>query len=158
MVFYSTKQLVFLDSEKNREKRGERESLLYTFQSLSLSLSLLRDLVSLTGDTLIAMGVDELFSSIDWEREAYPAYEDFVSLPFFVLFFLAIRFFLDRYVFEVRRRFLGSFELVSLIWEIGNWMIIGTSGKYSFLCLSIANLLVKIGRSALISPRSSVIA
>ncbi|XP_020114736.1 ASC1-like protein 1 [Ananas comosus] len=56
------------------------------------------------------MGVDELFSSIDWEREAYPAYEDFVSLPFFVLFFLAIRFFLDRYVFEklARRLIIGK--------------------------------------------------
>ncbi|KAL5553569.1 hypothetical protein UlMin_040970 [Ulmus minor] len=36
----------------------------------------------------------------NWEQESYPAYEDFLILPFFVLFFPSIRFFLDRFVFE----------------------------------------------------------
>ncbi|RWW25838.1 hypothetical protein GW17_00009809 [Ensete ventricosum] len=44
----------------------------------------------------------EAFRSMSWEQESYPAYEDFLALPFFVLFFPTIRFFLDRFVFEVR--------------------------------------------------------
>lgn len=40
---------------------------------------------------------------IDWEQEAYPAYQDFAALPFFALLFLVVRFFLDRFVFEVSR-------------------------------------------------------
>ncbi|KAK8967730.1 hypothetical protein KSP40_PGU013983 [Platanthera guangdongensis] len=42
----------------------------------------------------------QLWSSLDWEKESFPAYEDFVALPFFVLFFPTARFFLDRFVFE----------------------------------------------------------
>lgn len=38
---------------------------------------------------------------IDWEAESYPAYPDFAAIPFFVVIFLAVRFFLDRFVFEV---------------------------------------------------------
>ncbi|XP_051181649.1 ASC1-like protein 2 [Lolium perenne] len=38
--------------------------------------------------------------SIDWEAESYPAHADFAVLPFFVAFFLAVRFLLDRFVFE----------------------------------------------------------
>ena len=43
-----------------------------------------------------------LLPEVDWEREAYPAYDDFLALPAFVLFFPTVRFFLDRFVFEVR--------------------------------------------------------
>ncbi|KAK3442848.1 hypothetical protein EUGRSUZ_B03093 [Eucalyptus grandis] len=45
----------------------------------------------------------------DWERESYPEYGDVAVLPFFVLFFLIARFFLDRFVFET----------------VGRWMILG---------------------------------
>lgn len=38
---------------------------------------------------------------VDWEAEAYPAYGDFAVLPFLVAFFPAVRFLLDRLVFEV---------------------------------------------------------
>uniref|UniRef100_A0A5B7CCZ5 TLC domain-containing protein n=1 Tax=Davidia involucrata TaxID=16924 RepID=A0A5B7CCZ5_DAVIN len=41
---------------------------------------------------------------VDWESESYPLYEDFVVLPFFVLFFPTIRFILDRFVFEYLAR------------------------------------------------------
>ncbi|KAG4165832.1 hypothetical protein F383_30930 [Gossypium arboreum] len=46
------------------------------------------------------MGLIQFIKSIDWEQEAYPAYEDFVVLPIFALFFPSVRFFLDRFVFE----------------------------------------------------------
>jgi hypothetical protein len=52
------------------------------------------------------MGLGEaarrLLAAVDWEREAYPAYGDFLALPAFVLFFPTVRFLLDRFVFEVR--------------------------------------------------------
>lgn len=40
---------------------------------------------------------------IDWEQESYPTYDDFAVLPLFALFFPSVRFFLDRFVFEVPR-------------------------------------------------------
>ncbi|GJN21442.1 hypothetical protein PR202_gb08914 [Eleusine coracana subsp. coracana] len=48
--------------------------------------------------------------AVDWEQEAYPAYDDFLALPFFVVFFPTVRFFLDRFVFErvARRLILGK--------------------------------------------------
>ncbi|KAF8389864.1 hypothetical protein HHK36_024381 [Tetracentron sinense] len=46
------------------------------------------------------MGLLESLGSIDWEKESYSFYEDFAVLPFLVLFFPSIRFFLDRFVFE----------------------------------------------------------
>ncbi|THU67545.1 hypothetical protein C4D60_Mb05t25780 [Musa balbisiana] len=46
------------------------------------------------------MDVIEAFRSMSWEQESYPAYEDFLALPFFALFFPTIRFFLDRFVFK----------------------------------------------------------
>ncbi|XP_009356486.2 ceramide synthase 1 LOH3 [Pyrus x bretschneideri] len=46
------------------------------------------------------MGLTEYLRTVDWEEEAYPAYEDFVILPLFVLYFPTVRFFLDRFVFE----------------------------------------------------------
>ncbi|XP_051122401.1 ASC1-like protein isoform X2 [Andrographis paniculata] len=49
------------------------------------------------------MGPLEMFSSIDWERESYPDYQDFTVLPFFIIFFPTVRFFLDRFVFELGR-------------------------------------------------------
>jgi hypothetical protein len=45
---------------------------------------------------------ERLLAAVDWEREAYPAYDDFLALPLFALFFPAARFLLDRLVFEVR--------------------------------------------------------
>ncbi|CAD6225142.1 unnamed protein product [Miscanthus lutarioriparius] len=41
---------------------------------------------------------------VDWEAEAYPAYGDFAVLPLLVAFFPAVRFLLDRLVFEVLAR------------------------------------------------------
>jgi hypothetical protein len=38
---------------------------------------------------------------VDWEKESYPAYGDFAAIPFFAVFFLVVRFLLDRFVFEV---------------------------------------------------------
>ncbi|RCV07024.1 hypothetical protein SEVIR_1G214600v4 [Setaria viridis] len=51
-----------------------------------------------------------LLAEVDWERESYPAYDDFLALPAFVLFFPTVRFFLDRFVFErvARRLILGQ--------------------------------------------------
>ncbi|KAI3872416.1 hypothetical protein MKX03_029053 [Papaver bracteatum] len=57
------------------------------------------------------MGLMELMNSpIDWERESYPVYQDFVALPLFAVFFPSVRFFLDRFVFEKlgRRLILGA--------------------------------------------------
>nr|CAB3447042.1 unnamed protein product [Digitaria exilis] len=53
----------------------------------------------------LGAAVGRLLAEVDWEREAYPAYDDFLALPAFVLFFPTVRFFLDRYVFEVRPPF-----------------------------------------------------
>ncbi|KAJ9547111.1 hypothetical protein OSB04_019654 [Centaurea solstitialis] len=39
-------------------------------------------------------------SSIDFEHESFPAYQDFLFLPLFAIFFPALRIFLDRLVFE----------------------------------------------------------
>jgi ceramide synthetase len=40
-------------------------------------------------------------AQVDWEAESYPAYGDYVVLPILVAFFPALRFLLDRFVFEV---------------------------------------------------------
>ncbi|KAF0893950.1 hypothetical protein E2562_033369 [Oryza meyeriana var. granulata] len=47
---------------------------------------------------------------VDWEAESYPGYGDFAVLPFLVAFFPAVRFLLDRFVFEAlaRRLVLGK--------------------------------------------------
>lgn len=52
----------------------------------------------------------DLLSSINWEEESYPAYEDFAALPLLVLLFPAVSFVLDRFVFEkvARRLIFGS--------------------------------------------------
>ncbi|KAM0929033.1 hypothetical protein ACQ4PT_001867 [Festuca glaucescens] len=44
------------------------------------------------------------FPLVDWEAEAYPAYGDYAVLPVLVAFFPALRFLLDRFVFEVLAR------------------------------------------------------
>lgn len=38
--------------------------------------------------------------TLNWENESYPAYKDFVAVPFFAVLFPTVRFFLDRFVFE----------------------------------------------------------
>jgi hypothetical protein len=64
------------------------------------------------------MGLGEaagrLLAAVDWEREAYPAYDDFLALPAFVLFFPTVRFLLDRFVFKVRLP-LPSFVFPSIV-------------------------------------------
>ncbi|KAM1326874.1 hypothetical protein PS2_010972 [Malus domestica] len=53
------------------------------------------------------MVLTEYLRTVAWEEEGYPAYEDFVILPLFVLYFPTVRFFLDRFVFEkLGRRFI----------------------------------------------------
>lgn len=47
------------------------------------------------------MELTQLLRSINLEEESYPNYEDFIALPFLVVFFPIFRFFLDRFVFEV---------------------------------------------------------
>lgn len=47
------------------------------------------------------MGLIEGLRSFNLLEESYPAYEDFLLLPFFALFFPSIRFCLDRFVFQV---------------------------------------------------------
>ncbi|CAN1297743.1 hypothetical protein LINPERPRIM_LOCUS23569 [Linum perenne] len=64
------------------------------------------------------MGFLEFLKSVDWEHESYPAYEDYVVLPFFAVFFPTVRFFLDRFLFEVLvPHFLLWFQLT---WDLGN--------------------------------------
>ncbi|XP_058112378.1 ceramide synthase 1 LOH3 isoform X3 [Magnolia sinica] len=56
------------------------------------------------------MGLMDAISAIDWEKESYPLYEDFVFIPIFAVFFPSVRFFLDRFIFEkcARRSILGK--------------------------------------------------
>ncbi|XP_050258322.1 ceramide synthase 1 LOH3-like isoform X12 [Quercus robur] len=56
------------------------------------------------------MGVLNSTSSINWEQESYPMPKDLVLVPLFALFFLSLRLFLDRYVFEnlARRLIFGK--------------------------------------------------
>ncbi|XP_023876327.2 LOW QUALITY PROTEIN: ASC1-like protein [Quercus suber] len=46
------------------------------------------------------MSLTAILSSIDWQYESYPTYEDFLILPFFALLFPSVRYFLDRFIFE----------------------------------------------------------
>lgn len=47
------------------------------------------------------MGIPGSSGLGNWESESYTQAEDFVALPFFVVFFPAVRFFLERCIFEV---------------------------------------------------------
>lgn len=46
------------------------------------------------------MEFTQALSTINWEQESYPDYQDFVAVPVLVGFFLTARFLLDRFVFE----------------------------------------------------------
>ncbi|KAJ9547203.1 hypothetical protein OSB04_019746 [Centaurea solstitialis] len=48
----------------------------------------------------MALLLQAALSSIDFGHESFPAYQDFLILPLFAIFFPAVRFFLDRLVFE----------------------------------------------------------
>uniref|UniRef100_A0A5B7AAH9 Putative ASC1-like protein n=1 Tax=Davidia involucrata TaxID=16924 RepID=A0A5B7AAH9_DAVIN len=63
------------------------------------------------------MGLVEFVRSIDWGKESFPEYEDFVVLPFFVLFFPSVRYLLDRFVFEKlgRRLIFGKGQQMQLV-------------------------------------------
>lgn len=90
------------------------------------------------------MGFVDLLGSIDWEHESYPKYEDFIVLPLFALFFPTVRFFLDRFIFEVPFRFIyvfcstGSFIVARFIM----FLDVRSNGQAYFLmfCLSIVLL------------------
>ena len=56
--------------------------------------------LSFHSDAMTTMS--SLSLSLDWHNESYPAYHDFYLLPIFALFFPSLRFFLDRFIFEVR--------------------------------------------------------
>ncbi|KAI3744249.1 hypothetical protein L1987_57326 [Smallanthus sonchifolius] len=61
------------------------------------------------------MGLLDILSSIDFEHESYPTYEDFALLPLFAVFFPIFRYLLDRYVFEgIARRLMFGKELQKL--------------------------------------------
>ncbi|CAL9041682.1 ASC1-like protein 1 [Musa acuminata AAA Group] len=67
------------------------------------------------------MALIEAWRSIDWERESYPAYEDFWAMPFFALLFPAVRLFLDRLVFEkLARRVIQQNSIEKLKVEVDN--------------------------------------
>ncbi|KAL9253103.1 Ceramide synthase 1 LOH3-like protein [Drosera capensis] len=46
------------------------------------------------------MGLVDFWKRIDWEAESYPAYEDYLVIPLFAVFFPTVRYFLDRFVYE----------------------------------------------------------
>lgn len=48
------------------------------------------------------MGFRESLSIFDWDQESHPKFEDFLALTVFALFFPTVRYFLDRFVFEVK--------------------------------------------------------
>lgn len=74
---------------------------------------------------------------VDWEAEAYPAYADFAVLPFLVAFFPAVRYLLDRLVFEVISCFLHFFFG-------GSWIRIVVVG----CVISLSRIVVSCGRTA----------
>lgn len=55
---------------------------------------------------LVELFLGSTSAPVDWEAEAYPIYGDFAALPLLVAFFPAVRFLLDRLVFEVISCFL----------------------------------------------------
>ncbi|KAF8688741.1 hypothetical protein HU200_042220 [Digitaria exilis] len=56
---------------------------------------------------LVELFLGSSSAPVDWEVEAYPTYGDFAVLPLLVAFFPAVRYLLDRLVFEVlARRFI----------------------------------------------------
>ncbi|CAN1140619.1 hypothetical protein LINPERPRIM_LOCUS24952 [Linum perenne] len=67
------------------------------------------------------MGFAEILDSIDWEHESYPAYEDYIVLEALAFFFPTVRFFLDRFVFEVRSLLLMNLLALSLIIRCGGY-------------------------------------
>nr|CAB3453259.1 unnamed protein product [Digitaria exilis] len=50
---------------------------------------------------LVELFLGSSSAPVDWEVEAYPTYGDFAVLPLLVAFFPAVRYLLDRLVFEV---------------------------------------------------------
>lgn len=48
----------------------------------------------------IEMDLVDFWRRIDWEAESYPAYEDYLVISLFAVFFPTVRYFLDRFVFE----------------------------------------------------------
>lgn len=54
-----------------------------------------------TTTTMTVMDWIHRLNTIDWHHESYPDYQDFYLLPCFALFFPSLRFFLDRFLFEV---------------------------------------------------------
>jgi hypothetical protein len=47
-------------------------------------------------------GGGDFFSWPNWDEESYPDIQDLVLIPLFAILFLTLRFFLDKFVFEVR--------------------------------------------------------
>lgn len=66
------------------------------------------------------MGIAEFTRSIDWEQESYPELRDFAVLPFFALLFPSVRFFLDRFLFEVQfnAEFILGIWFYSFVWQL----------------------------------------
>ena len=58
------------------------------------------------------MGSYSSSAQVDWDAESYPVYGDYAVLPILVAFFPALRFLLDRFVFEVNCLAASLFGLV----------------------------------------------
>ncbi|CAN4088306.1 unnamed protein product [Withania somnifera] len=54
--------------------------------------------------------------SVDWEKESFPEYHELIFLIFFALFFPALRFLLDRFIFEAlaKRMIFGKNAVVNI--------------------------------------------
>jgi ceramide synthetase len=61
------------------------------------------------------MGVLGINNLIDWESESYPVATDFIAIPLFAVFFLSVRFVLDKYVFEVSSYYSLTFLLLVMV-------------------------------------------
>lgn len=73
----------------------------------------------------LEMGFFEKIRFVDWEEESDPVFGDFAFIPLLAVFFPTVRFFLDRFVFEVFRSdsfcfflFLDGFVLDCCLWTV----------------------------------------
>lgn len=53
-------------------------------------------------------GGGDFFCWPNWDEETYPEIQDLVLIPLFAILFPTLRFFLDKFVFEVRYVFFSS--------------------------------------------------
>ncbi len=61
-------------------------------------------------------GGGDFFCWPNWDEETYPEIQDLVLIPLFAILFPTLRFFLDKFVFEVRYVFFSSPAAASSSW------------------------------------------